>query len=277
MWDALINHQFLQNALWAGLLASLACGIIGSYVVTNRIVFLSGGISHTAFGGIGLAYYFNINPLIGAMGFSLLASILMSLVIQKSRLRSDSIIGAIWAIGMAVGIIAIQWTPGYSQDLMSYLFGDILTVPVQDIWLIFILDMVIVTLIVLLFRQFQAISFDKEFAQIMGLPVNFLFLLLYCLIALTVVVLIRVVGVILVIALLSLPATISNLWTKNLKSIMILSVLLGTGFTITGLWISYQWDIPSGPAIVLFSGAVFFLSLLMHKFMMISDQSRLPK
>jgi zinc transport system permease protein len=261
----LLEFEFVRNAIIAGVLASVACGVVGSYVVTNRIVFISGGISHTAFGGIGLGYLLGINPIWGAIAFTLASAVAIGLVSKRTGLREDTTIGIMWAVGMALGVIFIGFTSGYTPDLFSYLFGNILTVPSSDVMLMVLLDFLILAAVALFYRQFLALSFDEEFASVTGIPTEGLRLLLLCLIALTVVVLIRIVGIILVIALLSVPAAIASQFTSNLKRIMLLSVLLGIVFTVAGLWLSYWLDLASGATIILVSAAGFVISSSLRK------------
>src|SRR5699024_8622267 len=203
-WETLTTTTFLQNALVAGALASLGCGIVGSFVVVKRIGFLAGGIAHTVLGGMGVAYYLGGSPLIGALGAALLAALLIGWVSLRWREREDTLISALWSVGMAVGVIFISRTPGYNVDLMSYLFGNILMVSQGQLYLMMAVDVVIIVTMVLFYKQFLAISFDEEFARLRGVSVTFFYLLLLCMVALTVVLLVQVVGLILVIALLVL-------------------------------------------------------------------------
>lgn len=256
------QYDFLRHALIAGILASIVCGIIGAYVVVKRIVFIAGGISHTAYGGIGLGYFLGFNPIIGAVIFSLAGAGGIALIRQKARQLEDTLIGIMWAMGMAVGIILIEKTPGYAPNLMSYLFGNILTVPTYDLYLMGTLDIVIIVTVTLLYKELQALTFDEEYAIVSGLPVAFLNILLLCLIALTVVILIRVVGIILVIALLTIPAAITIQFSHNLKKMMVYSVILGIFFTTTGLILSEIYDITSGATIIIVSCAAYVISLL---------------
>ncbi|MFC1924070.1 metal ABC transporter permease [Chloroflexota bacterium] len=258
MIDAL-QYEFTEHALIAGLLAAIACGIIGVYVVVNRIVFISGGIAHASFGGIGLGYFVGISPVLGAMFFSIASALGMGLVARKTKLPEDTAIGIMWAMGMALGIIFIGLAPGYAPDLFSYLFGNILTVPFSDIILILILDAIIVTIVIALYKEFMALSFDEEFGTVAGAPIGALYLLLLCMIALTVVVLIRVVGIILVIALLTIPAALARQFTHNLWKMMLLAILFGEAFTFGGLWLSYELDVASGATIILLSGTVLLV------------------
>ena len=256
MWQGLLEYEFMQYALIAGLLASVACGIIGVYVVVKRIVFISGGIAHASFGGIGLGYLVGgVSPIVGAALFALASALGMGLVTRKTKLPEDTSIGIMWATGMALGIIFIGLSPGYAPDLFSYLFGNILLVSFSDLILMLVLDAIIVLIVVALYKEFLALSFDEEFSTVVGLPVEKLYLLLLCMVALTVVLLIRVVGIILVIALLTIPATLARQFTYDLRKMMFLAILFGMVFSIGGLWISYETDLASGATIVLLGAA----------------------
>jgi zinc transport system permease protein len=254
-----LQYEFMQNALIAGLLAAVACGIVGVYVVVKKVVFISGGIAHASFGGIGLGYFLGINPVLGAMFFTVVSALGIGLVTRRTRLPEDTAIGILWSMGMALGIIFVGLAPGYAPDLFSYLFGNILTVPTFDLMLMLILDVVIITLVFLLYKEFLFLSFDEEFSTVAGVPTERLYLLLLCLVALTVVVLIRVVGIILVIALLTIPAALARQFTHSLKKMMLLAILAGVVFTFSGLWLSYLLDLASGATIILVSGTVLFI------------------
>lgn len=260
-----LQYQFMQNALLAGLLAAIACGIVGVYVVVKKVVFISGGIAHASFGGIGLGYLVGINPVLGAMVFTVASSLGIGLVTRRTKLPEDTAIGILWAMGMALGIIFIGLAPGYAPDLFSYLFGNILTVPFFDLMLMLVLDVVIIMLVALLYKGFLYLSFDEEFSTVSGVPTERLYFLLLCLIALTVVVLIRVVGIILVIALLTIPAALARQFTHSLKNMMLLAILAGVIFTFSGLWISYVLNLASGATIILVSGTVLFISFGINK------------
>lgn len=257
----IVQYGFMKNALTAGILVSIACGIIGTYVVVNRIVFISGGIAHTAYGGIGLAYFLHFNPVIGAMIFSIGAALGMGLVQQKAKQRADTIIGVMWAIGMAIGIILVDQTPGYKADLMSYLFGSILAVPDVDLIIMLILDVIIIVLVLLFYKELMAISFDRTFSITRNIPVDLIYLMLLCLIGFTVVMMMRVVGLIMVIALLTMPAAISSLFFKRMDKMMLAGSLMGMVFTTTGLFISYFYNLTSGATIILVAGIAYIISL----------------
>ena len=256
-----LQFEFMRNAIAAGILVSIACGIIGTFVVVNRIVFISGGIAHTAYGGIGLGYFFQFNPVLGAIIFSLIVALAMGIIQRRTKERADTIIGVMWAIGMSLGIILIDLTPGYKADLLSYLFGSILAVPRQDLLLMFILDLVILVLVFIFYHQLLAISFDETFATVRNVRVDTIYLLLMAAIALTVVMMMRVVGLIMVIALLTMPAAISGQFVKDLKKMMILATILGMIFTIVGLWLSYTFNLTSGATIILVAGFTYLVSL----------------
>jgi len=269
-----LQYEFMRNALMAGLLAAVACGIVGVYVVVKRIVFISGGIAHASFGGIGLGYFLGINPIIGALFFSLASGLAIGGITRKSRLPADTAIGILWAIGMALGVIFINLTPGYAPDLMSYLFGNILTVPFSDILLMLALDAVIISIVIVFYKEYLILSFDEEYATAVGMPVDKLYLLLLGMIALTVVVLIRVVGMILVIALLTFPAAMARLFTHNMKKMMLLSVFFGFFFSFGGLWLSYELKLPSGATIILLGGTVLAISFGVTKLRLRNNKTK---
>ncbi|MEB3224573.1 MAG: metal ABC transporter permease [Synechococcus sp.] len=256
-----LQFDFMQNALMAGLLVSIACGIIGTFVVVNRIVFISGGIAHAAYGGIGLGYFFQFNPVWGAIAFGLVSALGMGWVEQQTKQRGDTLIGVMWAIGMAIGIILIDFTEGYKAGLESYLFGSILAVPRGDLWIMLGVDCVIVALISLLYKELLAISFDPVFATTRNLPVQTLYLILVGLIALTVVMVMQIVGLIMVIALLTVPAAIAGQWQKKMTHMMALASALGMLFTTVGLGLSYRFNLTSGATIILVSGIAYLISL----------------
>lgn len=260
----LFQYGFMRNALAAGVLVSVACGIIGTYIVINRIVFLSGGIAHAAYGGIGLGYLLGINPFYGAIVFSLVSALGMGWVHRHTRERSDTIIGVMWAVGMALGIIFLDLAPGYKADLMSYLFGSILAVPTSDLIIMAVLNMVVILVVAAFFKELQAISFDESFAFVVNVPVNRLYMTLVSLIAITVVMTMRVVGLIMVIALLTIPAAIASLFVKDIKRMMALSVGLSILFSFSGLILSYYLNLTSGATIILVSGLAYLASFALR-------------
>ncbi|MDZ7699277.1 MAG: metal ABC transporter permease [Deltaproteobacteria bacterium] len=256
MWEAL-QFGFMQNALMAGVLTSISCGIIGSLIVVNRMVFISGGIAHAAFGGIGLAVFLGFAPSLGAALFAVGVSLIMGAISLKSKHRADTIIGVLWAVGMALGIILIDVTPGYHADLMSYLFGSILAVTRMDLWLMSALDGIVVVIVLGLYKEFVAMSYDEDFAFVVGVPVTPLYFALLGLTALSIVMIIRIVGLILVIALLTIPPYIAEKFTHSLRKMMVVSASLGTCFTLIGLIVSYYYNLTSGPAIIMTAGLAF--------------------
>lgn len=261
-FHAVIQHEFLRQAWMAGLLASLGCGLMGPFVVVKRIAFLAGGIAHSVLAGMGAAVYFGFDPLLGALIAAVVAALLIGAVRLYSDAREDTTIGALWAIGMAVGILFIARTPGYATDLMSFLFGNMLLVPKRELIFMVILDAILLLSLTLFYRQFVAVAFDGEFAHLRGVPVALVYLGLLVLVAITVVLMIQVVGLILVIALLTLPAAIAGLWTRSLAHMMLIATLLGVFLTSGGLALSYEPDLPAGPTIIVLAGSAYFVALI---------------
>jgi zinc transport system permease protein len=260
-FGTLARESFLQHALIGGLLASLGCGVVGTYVVAKRISFVAGGVAHSVLGGMGIAYFLGVSPLAGALSAALVAALAIGWVSLRLRQNEDTIIAALWAVGMAVGVLFISRTPGYNADLMSYLFGNILMVSRADLYVMAALDAVAILIVMLFSKQFLAVSFDQEFARVRGVRVEVFHLLLLCLVAVTVVVLIQVVGLILVLALLTLPAAIAAQYRSQLVPIMALAIVLGMAFTCGGLALSYAPDLPAGATIILLAGTSYLLSL----------------
>ena len=247
--ENILSQSFLQHAFLAGVLASIGCGIMGTYVVVKRISFLAGGIAHSILAGMGIAYYFGGSPIFGAIVSAIVAALIIGWINLRWREGEDIIIAAVWSIGMAIGVLFIAKTPGYNVDLMSYLFGSILMVSTEELYIMLLLDIVLLLFVALFYKQFLAVCFDEEFARLRGVNVELIYLLLLCLVALTVVLLIQVVGLILVIALLTLPAAIAAQYRNTLKGIMVLALILGVLFTSTGLIVSYEPDLPAGATI----------------------------
>lgn len=265
----ILQYQFFQNAIIVAVLASVAAGIIGTYIVIKRMSLISGSIAHTAFGGLGISYYLGLNPLMGAAFFSLLASTGVAFFRKRAANRMDTLLSAIWATGMAVGLVFIFLTPGYATDLFTYLFGNILLVSSFDLMLITALDLVIVVMVLLLYNSFLAVVFDEEYAEVRNVPVSALYFVLFGLVALTVVMMIKVVGIILMIALLTMPAATAQLFNRTVKGIMFLASIITLFSTLTGLFLSYLLNFPTGPVIVLITAFVYvcgmFYSHLGHK------------
>lgn len=249
-FTALMQYGFMQNAVLAALLASISCGIIGSYVVAKRMVFISGGITHASFGGVGIAYFLGINPLLGALVFSILSSMGIRVASRYGEIREDSAIGILWSLGMALGIIFIFLTPGYAPNLMTYLFGSILTVTSADLQLMLLLAIATIILFAMFYRVILYVAFDEEYARSHKLPVGLINNLLLILIALAIVLHIRVIGIILVISFLSIPQSIANLLVFDLRKMMVLSVIISFTGSMIGLWLSYSWNIPAGATII---------------------------
>ena len=264
MFEAL-QFEFMQNALLAGVLVSIVCGMIGALVVVNNMVLISGGIAHSAYGGIGIAIYFGFSILLGAFLFSLAVAILIAFLTLKNRERNDTFIAVFWALGMAIGIILIDLSTTYNIDFMSYLFGSILTVSTSDIYMMIFLDISIFIIIMIFYREFLAISYDINFASLRGVPVKFLHVLLLIMIASSIVMTIQIVGLILVIALLTIPVYIAEMFSKSLAKIMFIASILGFIFTLMGLYISYNFNISSGASIISIASSFFFLSFGVKK------------
>ena len=246
----LFSYDFFIHAFWASLFAAISCGIVGTYIVSRRIVFVSGGITHASFGGIGIGYFLGWNPLLGAAIFAILSGLGIQLFTEKAKVREDSSIAIWWSLGMAIGIIFVYLTPGYAPNLMSYLFGSVLTVSVTELWLMGALSIILILFFVLFYRLILYVAFDEEFAKTTGLPVSVINYLLISLIAITIVLNIRVVGIILILSLLTLPQATANLFTKDFKRMLPLSVLFAFIGSFVGLLFSFFVDIPSGASII---------------------------
>ena len=269
-----LQFEFMRNALLAGLLASIVCGMIGTLIVVNRIVFLAGGIAHAAYGGIGIAFFFGLPHMVGTIGFSLIIAMLMAVITIKARHRADTIIGVLWAVGMALGVILLDLTPGYNVDLMSYLFGSILSVPDSDLILMAAICVLVFLIVFYYYHDLLAISYDEEFAQLRGVPVKFLYFLLIGMTALSIVMIIRVVGLILVIALLTIPPFIAEKFSKSLFQMMGVSTALCAIFSVTGLWLSYAFNLTSGASIIMVAAAGFFMSFIIERLILIRSPKK---
>ena len=259
---SVLQYPFMQHALAAGVLVSIACGVVGTYVVVRRMVFISGGVSHATFGGIGLAYYAGFNPIAGALGFAVFAAMAMGILSRRMHLSEDTGIGVLWATGMALGVVFVGLSDGYAPDLFSYLFGNILTVRSSELVLMLLLDAVIVVTAIVFYKEFLAISFDEEFSRAEGVPTNALNMVLLGLIALTIVMVIRVVGIVLVIALLSIPPAIARQYTHRLSTMMWLAVAVSALLATGGIALSYLMDLGSGATIILLGGLALLLVML---------------
>jgi zinc transport system permease protein len=265
MIHAILNYSFMQKALMAAVLASVLCGIIGAVIVEKRLVSMSGGIAHTSFGGIGLGYLLNVPPIITGMIFAVIASISLPVIKRKTNTASDTLIGIFWATGMALGILFIGLTPGYPPDMTSYLFGDILTVSTLYLILLSVLSIIVLIVFISMFNYWKAYLFDETYLHVIGVRTSFFERILYVLIALSIVLLIKVVGIILAIALLTIPSAIAKLYTKQLKVMMIASTLISLVTSIGGLVLSYYFNIPSGATIILLAVVIYFGSYILKK------------
>ncbi len=266
------DNQFLRYAFIMGGLASISFGVIGTFVTIKRIGYLAGAISHCVFGGIGLALFLQVSvgitwfdPILGAVFAAVIAAVITGLVSLHAKEREDTIIGTLWAVGMASGILLIDMTPGYF-NLASYLFGDILLISSQDLLYVACLDILVLGIFIVFFNRFFSVCFDDEFTSLRGINTTFFYLLLLILTALTVVLLVRIVGVVLVIALLTIPPAIASFYAKRLWQMMIYSVMICLFFTWAGLGISYSLSLSSGPTIIVLSGTVYLILLVVHRF-----------
>lgn len=246
----LFSMEFMQNAMVAAVLVAVACGVMGTFVVVNRLTSLSGGVAHASFGGVGLAVFLGFSPMLGSLGFALACAMLMGLLTWRDRKNADTFIGVIWAGGMALGVILTDLTPGYNGEMMSFLFGSLLTVPSELLYWMGALLVIILAAVVANFRKFLAISYDPEFARVQGLPVQVYYMFLIALIALTVVIAVQAVGMILVIALLTIPAYIAESYARNLSHMMILSVVMSLFLVVAGLLLACQLNFVVGPTII---------------------------
>lgn len=265
MIDAILSTSFLKNAIIAGLLASVICGIIGVIVVEKKLTMMSGGIAHTAYGGVGLGYLLGFEPLIGAAIFSVGAALGVGALRRRGGANSDIIISLFWALGMALGIAFVGFMPGYPPDLNSYLFGNILSVMRRDLIIMSVLCAGLLIFTVVFFSDIKAFLFDDAFSSIIGIPVRFFEYAILIMIALSVVVLIRIVGIILVIALLSAPAACAALVSKKFSVRMIISALFTLFFCIGGLVISYELELASGATIIFLSVITYGILLLYNR------------
>lgn len=271
-FDALLTNPLLVSALIAGIAASFVSGIIGSYVVVKRIVFIGGSISHSVLGGIGFALWLErvmdvswSSPLLGALVGAILSAFVIGWFHLYHRQREDSAIAALWSVGMAAGVLFISQTPGFNVELTNFLIGNILWVSHTDLYILLALDLVVIAIVLCMHKRFLAICFDEEHAELQGLSVNSLYLLLLMLTAISIVLLIQVVGIILVMTMLTIPAAIANLYTVRLSAMMLIAIGLSMIFYVGGTAISYHLDWPGGATIALFAGIAYVCSLLIPK------------
>ena len=255
----ILQYAFFQNALAGSLLASIVCGFIGTYIVTRRLVFISGGITHASFGGIGLGVFSGINPVISAMVFAVLSACGVQWLSQRGDVREDSAIAVFWTFGMSVGIICCFLTPGFMPDLPSFLFGSILTIGKADLWLLAGLSIVVTAIFTLFYRSILSVSFDNCFARSQHLPVTFIEYMMMALIAMTIVSTLRMVGIVLAISLLTIPQMTANLFTYSFKRMIGISIVIGWADCLSGLAISYALNVPSGASIIFVSIILYAL------------------
>ncbi len=243
----------------AAVLISLLAAMAGTYIVSRKIVFMGGGITHASFGGIGIAYYLGVNPFAGAALFGVLTAVGIEWVSQKGKVREDSAIAVLWSLGMAIGIIFVFMTPGYAPNLMSFLFGSILSVSKTDLWVLLTVVLLVLCCFMVFYRPILFTAFDPEFAKVMGMPVALFRYLMAVIIAIAIVISIRSIGIILVLSMFTIPQITAMLFTHNFKYIMPLSALWGITGSISGLIAAYVLDIPSGASIIFFLTLQFLL------------------
>ncbi len=261
----ILQYDFIQNAIIAGILISILAGIIGSLVVVNKLTFLTGGIAHSSYGGIGISIYLGLPVLFGATVFAVITAILIAIITLKNKTRIDSMIGIMWAFGMGIGIIFVDLTPGYNVDLMSYLFGSIISVSANDILYLSILNICVISIVVFFYNEILAVSYDSEYAQLRGVNTKFFYSLILVLASLCVVAAIKAVGLILVIALLTIPTYLAESFSNKLSKMMIISSVLAVLFTMIGLGVSYFYDISSGASIILSAVIILILVKIFRK------------
>lgn len=255
----LLTYPFFLRALGAVVLTSAACGIVGSYVVSRRIVFIGGGITHASFGGIGMGHYFGFNPIAGAVAFALLTAVSIETLAEKLKMRIDTLIGTMWAFGMAIGVIFIYITPGYTPNLMSYLFGNILTVSTEYLMVFFVITLIVAAVFTFFYREIVWISFDEEFARVQQLPVTLIKYIVLAVVSVAIVFSIKVVGIILIISLITIPQATASLFIKSFRGMIVYSIFFSLIAGFSGLFISYYADIPSGPSIIFVAVLIFLL------------------
>ena len=253
----LLQYTFFQHALLGSLLASIACGLVGTYIVTRRLVFISGGLTHASFGGIGLGLYTGISPILSAALFAVLSAFGVERLSKRKDMREDSAIAVFWTLGMALGIMFTFLSPGFAPDLSAYLFGNILTITASDIALLGVLSVVLAVFFGLYLRPIVSIAFDREFARSQGLPVEFFEYALMLFIALTIVACLRMVGIVLVISLLTIPQMTANLFSHRFHRIIWLSIGIGYLSCLGGLLLSFYLNVPSGASIIFFSILIY--------------------
>jgi zinc transport system permease protein len=263
-WHTALGLEFVRNALIAGLLSSLLCGVIGVFVVTKRLTFISDGISHAAFAGLGLCFLLGADPRLGALVTAVLFAVALGTLGTAATRQHDALIGVLYAVGMALGIVFVHQAPGYVPNLMTYLFGNLLLATAADLRLTCWLTALVLATLLVLRKPLVAVAFDEEFAFVQGVPVRAVVTTLLVLVSLTVVLLIQVVGVILVLALLTIPPLTALILARDLGPVIAISVGVGLAGTTGGLALSYRWDLPSGPAIILLGASLLAAAYLVQ-------------
>ena len=258
-----MTYEHLADAFVACLLSAITCGIVGSYVVARRMVFLSGGITHASFGGLGLAIYAGFNPLVGALLFASVASVGVEFASRRGRIREDSAIGIIWSVGMALGALFMSLTPGYAVELPSYLFGSISLVDGGDIKWLAALMVVVVAGALLFGRKIMYVTFDEEYARSQGLPVSLIAYIMSVVVAITIVLSIKVMGIVLLMSLVTIPTVVANTLTKNYRTITLLAVITALVCNVAGFVMSYEIELPNGGGIPTGSCIIFLLSAML--------------
>jgi len=256
----ILEYGFFQNALIACVLVSVACGITGAYIVARRIVFISGGITHASFGGVGLGFYLGVNPLVSALVFAVLSAFSVEYLSRSGnfrRMREDSVIAAVWSLGMAVGVIFLFLTPGYAPNLSAYLFGSILTITTTDVLWMAVLTLLLIIVYAVGKRLIVIVAFDRDFARVQGLPVRLIEYVMMFFIAATIVLSIRLTGIMLLLSLVTIPQMTANIFTADYGKITVASCLLGFAACLCGLFLSYTLNVPSGAVIIIFLIIIF--------------------
>lgn len=272
----LFDYAFFRNAVLGSLLASIACGIIGTYVVTRRLVFVSGGITHASFGGLGIGFYFSLPPLLSALIFSILSAFGIQWMSSKQGVREDSAIALFWSLGMAVGIMLTFLTPGYAPNLSEYLFGNILTITGTDIVSLTLLSSLLLLFFTLFYRDILSVSFDSEYAQTRPIPTKFIEYAMMLFIAVTIVLSIRLVGIVLLMSLITVPQMTANLFTVNYSKIISLSILFSFIGSLTGLLLSYYLNVPSGAFIIFVLILLYFTVKVIKTVVLHRDRKKEP-
>lgn len=262
----ILEYTFVQNAIIGAFFTSIICGIIGTIAVTNRMVFIAGGIAHSVYGGVGIAAFFGLPIMLGSTIFSILCAIILAYMLLYGKERLDSLVGSLWAFGMALGIILVELTPGYNKDFMGYLFGSILSITENDIYYMIIFSILLILFIIFNYRIILGISYDSEFTQLQGIRTNFFSMALMILIALGIVISMRSVGIILIVALLSIPAYCSEIFTNSLAKMMFASSLISFICMLGGILVSYFYDLQAGASIVILLSIFSFILALIHHF-----------